>query len=146
VDVGSIEFLHRRLLDERDKGTPVVIVSTELDEVVQLADRIAVMSRGGILGIVPGDGDGCVWGVLLAVGAAEAAREAGASGAARTSGAQLGEGGVGAWARWASTRPRSVPPRGWAGAAPTRRPRRPRPRAAGTALSTRSSAATCWSS
>src|SRR5699024_11232586 len=57
VDVGSIEFLHRRLLDERDKGTPVVIVSTELDEVVQLADRIAVMYRGGILGIVPGDED-----------------------------------------------------------------------------------------
>src|SRR5690625_6641348 len=55
VYVGSIEFLHRRLLDERDKGTPVVIVSTELDEVVQLADRIAVMYRGGILGIVPGD-------------------------------------------------------------------------------------------
>src|SRR5690606_22441777 len=55
VDVGSIEFLHRRILDERDKGTPVVIVSTELDEVTQLADRIAVMYRGRILGIVPGD-------------------------------------------------------------------------------------------
>src|SRR5690625_753269 len=52
VDVGFTEFLHRRRLDERDKGTPVVIVSTELDEVVQLADRIAVMYRGGSLGIV----------------------------------------------------------------------------------------------
>jgi simple sugar transport system ATP-binding protein len=46
LDVGAIEFIHKRLVEERDRGTAVVIVSTELDEVVALADRIAVMYRG----------------------------------------------------------------------------------------------------
>ena len=55
VDVGAIEFLHQRLVAERDNGTAVLIVSTELDEVVALADRIAVMYRGRIVGIVPAD-------------------------------------------------------------------------------------------
>ncbi|HEY4614335.1 MAG TPA: ATP-binding cassette domain-containing protein, partial [Citricoccus sp.] len=55
VDVGSIEFLHDRIIRERDSGTPVLIVSTELDEVLDLADRIAVMYHGRIIGIVPGD-------------------------------------------------------------------------------------------
>ena len=53
VDVGAIEFLHQRLVTERDRGTAVLIVSTELDEVVALADRVAVMYRGRIVGIVP---------------------------------------------------------------------------------------------
>ena len=53
VDVGAIEFLHRRIVTERDKGTAVLIVSTELDEIEALADRIAVMYRGRIVGIVP---------------------------------------------------------------------------------------------
>ena len=52
VDVGSIEFIHERIIATRDAGKPVVIVSTELDEVTALADRIAVMYRGRILGIV----------------------------------------------------------------------------------------------
>ena len=42
VDVGSIEFVHQRIVAERDRGTAVVIVSTELDEVLALADRIVV--------------------------------------------------------------------------------------------------------
>ena len=92
VDVGSIEFLHRRILDERDKGTPVVIVSTELDEVTQLADRIAVMYRGRILGIVPGDEDRDVLGLMMAGYTAEAAREAVAAGA-RTADSQLADEG-----------------------------------------------------
>lgn len=53
LDVGSIEFLHKRIIDTRDSGLPVLIVSTELDEVIGLADRIAVMYRGRIVGIVP---------------------------------------------------------------------------------------------
>ena len=53
VDVGSIEFIHERLIQTRDSGVPVVIFSTELDEVFALADRIAVMYRGKIVGIVP---------------------------------------------------------------------------------------------
>ncbi|MGO0576621.1 ABC transporter ATP-binding protein [Ornithinimicrobium panacihumi] len=52
LDVGSIEFVHKRIVAERDQGTPVIIVSTELDEVLNLADRIAVMYRGRIVGIV----------------------------------------------------------------------------------------------
>jgi ABC-type uncharacterized transport system ATPase subunit len=53
LDVGSMEFVHRRIVEERDKGTAVVLVSTELDEVLGLADRIAVMYRGKIAGEVP---------------------------------------------------------------------------------------------
>ena len=52
VDVGSIEFIHERIVAERDSGRAVVLVSTELDEVLALADRIAVMYRGRIVGIV----------------------------------------------------------------------------------------------
>ncbi|MEO6115512.1 MAG: heme ABC transporter ATP-binding protein, partial [Pseudolysinimonas sp.] len=54
LDVGSIEFVHTQIVAARDSGIPVVVVSTELDEVVTLADRIAVMYRGAIVAIVPG--------------------------------------------------------------------------------------------
>jgi simple sugar transport system ATP-binding protein len=53
LDVGSIEFVHQRLIAERDAGRAVLLFSTELDEVFALADRIAVMYRGKILAIVP---------------------------------------------------------------------------------------------
>jgi simple sugar transport system ATP-binding protein len=53
LDVGSIEYVHRRIIDERDRGAAVLLVSSELDEVLALADQIAVMFRGGIVGIVP---------------------------------------------------------------------------------------------
>lgn len=52
LDVGSIEFVHKRILEERDAGRAVLLFSTELDEVLALADRIAVMFRGEILAIV----------------------------------------------------------------------------------------------
>jgi simple sugar transport system ATP-binding protein len=55
VDVGSIEFIHKRIIAERDKGTAVVIVSTELDEIYALSDRIAVMYDGRIVGTVTPD-------------------------------------------------------------------------------------------
>ncbi|MCL3862619.1 ABC transporter ATP-binding protein [Actinotalea sp. K2] len=66
LDVGSIEFVHKRIVRERDAGTPVIIVSTELDEVLALADRIAVMYRGKIIGIVPGGTDRDVLGLMMA--------------------------------------------------------------------------------
>ncbi|MCB7136493.1 ABC transporter ATP-binding protein [Cellulosimicrobium marinum] len=66
LDVGSIEFVHRRIVAERDAGTPVIIVSTELDEVLALADRIAVMYRGRVVGVVPGDTDRDVLGLMMA--------------------------------------------------------------------------------
>jgi general nucleoside transport system ATP-binding protein len=66
LDVGAIEFVHRRLIEERDRGTAVVIISTELDEVVALADRIAVMYRGRIVGIAPHDTSREVLGLMMA--------------------------------------------------------------------------------
>jgi simple sugar transport system ATP-binding protein len=53
LDVGSIEYIHKQILAKRDEGTAVVVVSTELDEVMELSDRIAVMYRGKIVAIVP---------------------------------------------------------------------------------------------
>ena len=55
VDVGSIEFIHKRIIEERDRGTAVIIVSTELDEIFALSDRIAVMYDGRIVGTVTPD-------------------------------------------------------------------------------------------
>jgi simple sugar transport system ATP-binding protein len=52
VDVGSIEFIHARVLHEREIGTAVLLVSSELDEVLALADRIAVMYRGRVIAVV----------------------------------------------------------------------------------------------
>lgn len=66
LDVGSIEFVHSRIVAERDKGTAVVIVSSELDEVLGLSDRIAVMYRGQIIGIVPPDTHRDVLGLMMA--------------------------------------------------------------------------------
>lgn len=53
LDVGSIEFVHQRIIAERDLGRAVLIFSTELDEVTDLADRIAVMYAGEIIAMVP---------------------------------------------------------------------------------------------
>ena len=53
LDVGSIEFVHRRIVQERDEGTAVLFVSTELDEIAGLSDRVAVMYEGRIVGYRP---------------------------------------------------------------------------------------------
>jgi len=53
LDVGSIEFVHRRIVEERDNGTAVIIVSSELDEIYALADRVAVMYEGKITAFRP---------------------------------------------------------------------------------------------
>ncbi|MGV3246442.1 ABC transporter ATP-binding protein [Rothia sp. 11254D007CT] len=66
VDVGSIEFIHKRIVEERDKGVPVIIVSTELDEVYGLADRIAVFFHGELMGIVPPSTPRSVLGQMMA--------------------------------------------------------------------------------
>jgi general nucleoside transport system ATP-binding protein len=50
LDVGSIEFVHRRIIEERDKGVAVLLVSSELDEIYALADRIAIMYEGRFTG------------------------------------------------------------------------------------------------
>jgi simple sugar transport system ATP-binding protein len=55
LDVGSIEYIHKRIVEKRDDGTGVLLVSPELDEIMELSDRIAVMYRGEIVAIVPGE-------------------------------------------------------------------------------------------
>jgi len=76
IDVGSIEFVHQRLVEVRDSGVPVIVVSTELDEVTALADRIAVMYRGRFVGVVPADTPRDVLGLMMAGGAAQDAHTA----------------------------------------------------------------------
>lgn len=66
LDVGSIEFVHDQIVAVRDKGIPVVIVATELDEATQLGDRIAVMYRGKVVGVVPANTERSVLGKMMA--------------------------------------------------------------------------------
>ncbi|CAB4366489.1 MAG: ATP-binding cassette domain-containing protein [Actinobacteria bacterium] len=66
LDVGSIEFVHERIIAERDAGRAVLLFSTELDEVSALADRIAVMYRGEFIAIVPADTSREDLGLLMA--------------------------------------------------------------------------------
>ena len=49
VDIGGIEFIHRRLVELRDSGCAILLVSSELEEVTALADRLLVMRRGTIV-------------------------------------------------------------------------------------------------
>jgi general nucleoside transport system ATP-binding protein len=55
LDVGAIEYIHKRLVEERDKGKSVILYSLELDEILNLADRIIVMNKGKIIGEVMAD-------------------------------------------------------------------------------------------
>ena len=66
VDVGSIEFIHKQIVAARDTGVPVLLVSTELDEIAALSDRIMVLYRGRIVGIVPSDTPRDVLGLMMA--------------------------------------------------------------------------------
>jgi ABC-type uncharacterized transport system ATPase subunit len=52
LDVGAIEYIHKRLVEQRDKGKAVLLISLELDEIMNLSDRIAVIYEGQIVGIV----------------------------------------------------------------------------------------------
>ena len=56
LDVGSVEYIHGRIIEKRDDGTAVLLVSTELDEIMELSDRIAVMYRGRIIEILEAEG------------------------------------------------------------------------------------------
>ncbi|PFG19077.1 ABC transporter ATP-binding protein [Serinibacter salmoneus] len=75
LDVGSIEFVHKQFVAARDAGAAVLIVSTELDEVLALGDRIAVMCAGRLVGVVPGGTDRDVLGLMMAGVPAEEAYE-----------------------------------------------------------------------
>ncbi|HEX8941403.1 MAG TPA: ABC transporter ATP-binding protein [Candidatus Limnocylindrales bacterium] len=74
LDVGSIEFIHRQIIAKRDVGTAVLLVSAELDEVLEMSDRIAVMYRGRIVRILDGrSADKNEVGILMATGGEERA-------------------------------------------------------------------------
>ena len=68
LDVGSIEFVHRRIVEQRDQGVAVLIISSELDEIYALADRIVVMYEGRITGIRPPTVPVAELGLLMAGG------------------------------------------------------------------------------
>ena len=69
LDVGSIEFIHRQAIRMRDEGTAILLVSAELDEVLEMSDRIAVMYRGRIVATVDGrTADKNEVGLLMATG------------------------------------------------------------------------------
>jgi simple sugar transport system ATP-binding protein len=53
VDIGATEYIHKRLIEQRNQGTAILLISEDLDEALALADRIAVMYEGEIVGIVP---------------------------------------------------------------------------------------------
>ncbi len=73
LDVGSIEFIHRQVITKRDAGTAVLLVSAELDEVLEMSDRIAVMYRGKLVAVVDGrTADKNEIGILMATGGREA--------------------------------------------------------------------------
>lgn len=69
LDVGAIEYIHKRLIGERDKGKAVLVISFELDEILNLSDRIAVIHDGKIQGIVtPAETNKQELGILMAGG------------------------------------------------------------------------------
>jgi simple sugar transport system ATP-binding protein len=55
LDVGAIEYIHKRIIEERDKGKAMLLVSLELDEILDVSDRIAVIYNGEIVGVVQAD-------------------------------------------------------------------------------------------
>ena len=77
VDIGAIEFIHRRLIAERDGGAAILLVSAELDEVRSLSDRIAVMYEGQIVSIEPPDAPEERLGLLMTGGGSGDRRKAG---------------------------------------------------------------------
>ena len=76
LDVGAIEYIHKRLIQERDNGKAVLVVSFELDEILNVSDRIAVIHDGKIQGIVtPETTNKQELGVLMAGGELEKGEE-----------------------------------------------------------------------
>ena len=66
VDIGAIEFIHRRLIAMRDAGKAILLVSVELDEIMSLADRILVMFNGGIVEVTQGEATEQMLGLMMA--------------------------------------------------------------------------------
>ena len=74
VDIGAIEFIHRRIIEQRDVGKAVLLVSAELDEIRSLSDRIAVMYEGKIVDVVSPEATEEQLGILMTGGHLEKAQ------------------------------------------------------------------------
>ena len=95
LDVGSIEFIHRQIVAKRDEGVAVLLVSAELDEIMELSDHIAVMYRGEIVATVDGrTADREDVGLLMATGRRDA-----------VAGCHQDGGGASAWLTTSAPRP-----------------------------------------
>jgi general nucleoside transport system ATP-binding protein len=92
LDVGSIEFVHKRIVQQRDHGVAVLIVSAELDEIYALADRIAVMYEGKITGFRPPTVPAEELGMLMAGSSDEAASQGAGPVAGPVAGSVAGSG------------------------------------------------------
>jgi simple sugar transport system ATP-binding protein len=68
VDIGAIEFIHRRIIEQRDAGKAVLLISAELEEIRSLSDRIAVMYEGNIVDIVSPDATEEQLGIMMTGG------------------------------------------------------------------------------
>jgi simple sugar transport system ATP-binding protein len=69
VDIGSTEYIHQQLLEQRAQGVAILLISTELDEIFALSDRIGVMHNGRLVDILPADtADRQTIGLLMAGG------------------------------------------------------------------------------
>ena len=69
IDVGSIEFIHERLLQARDEGKAVLLISADLEEILSISDRIAVIYEGKIVGIMdPQEADEEILGLMMTGG------------------------------------------------------------------------------
>jgi simple sugar transport system ATP-binding protein len=55
VDIGATEYVHARLLEQREQGTAILLISEDLDEILALSDRVAVIFDGRIIGVIPRD-------------------------------------------------------------------------------------------
>ena len=67
VDIGAIEFIRKRIIDMRDAGKAIILISVELEEIMSLSDRIVVMCDGEITGTVDGsDADEATLGMMMA--------------------------------------------------------------------------------
>jgi general nucleoside transport system ATP-binding protein len=93
VDVGSIEFIHKQCIAKRDAGAAVLLISAELDEVLELSDRVAVIHRGKLVGTYPAEGaEREHIGLLMARGEAAAHEQTVAAGVDGGAGDGTGEG------------------------------------------------------
>jgi ABC-type uncharacterized transport system ATPase subunit len=73
LDVGAIEFIHRRIVQERDAGRAILLLSLELEEILSLSDRILVIYEGRIVGEYPPDTSEEELGIAMTGGGREAA-------------------------------------------------------------------------